>query len=181
MTRDIIAQGFGILGLIFSALSFQEKNNKKFFVKQGLSGLMFAVNYIMIGAVAAGLINITNLIRGTILSKDTGKGWQIILIEALYSACFLSTFSKSFGNPMQIFLSIMAVLTALVMSFFMWRGDGKHIRYVQILFVSPVWLFHNIINFTLGGIICEILAMSSVVISFVRFGKDGFESSEVER
>ena len=63
---EIIAQIFGIFGLIFSALSYQEKNNKKFFIKQGLAGLMFFLNFAMIGAISAALFNLTNLVRGAV-------------------------------------------------------------------------------------------------------------------
>ena len=56
-TIDIVAQAFGILGMIFAIFSFQNKGNKGFFIMQALSGLSFAANYFLIGAVAAGLSN----------------------------------------------------------------------------------------------------------------------------
>jgi hypothetical protein len=33
---------------------------------------------------------------------------------------------------------------------------------------SPSWLIYNVYNFALGGIICEILAMFSIVIGMIR-------------
>ena len=35
------AQSFGIIGLIFCVLSYQEKDNGKYLVKQGLAGFFF--------------------------------------------------------------------------------------------------------------------------------------------
>ena len=45
---EIIAQLFGILGFIFSVISYQSKKNKGFFIMQGAAGLTFFVNYLLI-------------------------------------------------------------------------------------------------------------------------------------
>lgn len=171
----ITAQCFGIAGLIFSALSFQEKNNKKFFVKQGLSGFMFFLNFLMIGAIAAALFNLTNVIRGGLFAKKEKNLSKLIIVEVLYTACFIFSLTVTKIDALQLFLSVLTFLSLVVMSVFMWKGNGKHIRYVQFTFSSPSWIIHNIFNFTLGGILCEVFAMMSVIVSFIRFGKDGFE------
>ena len=174
-TIEIIAQAFGIVGLILSALSYQEKNNKRFFIMQGLSGFMFFMNFIMIGAVSAALFNITNLVRGTLFSKNDGKKWKPLTLFLLYTACFVFSLRFIMGDPFQIFLSVITYLALELMTYLMWKGNGKHIRYGQLFVASPAWLFHNIFNFTLGGILCEVFMMTSVIISFIRFGKDAFE------
>ena len=70
---EITAQIFGIFGLIFSVISYQKKNNRQFFIMQGLAGLMFFINYALIGAVSAALFNMVNLIRGAMFSKKEPK------------------------------------------------------------------------------------------------------------
>jgi len=174
-TVEIIAQIFGIFGLIFMVYSFQEKNNKRLFINQGISGLMFFLNFILIGAVSAALFNLTNLIRGMIFSKPKHKAWHLILIEALYLSCFVYSVVLTIGSPFQIFLSSLTYLSLVVMTVFMWQNNGRYIRYVQVGLSSPAWIIHNIFNFSLGGLICEILSMASVIVSFIRYGKDGFE------
>lgn len=172
---EIIAQLFGILGLVFSALSYQEKNNKRFFIKQGLAGLMFFMNFILIGAISAALFNITNLVRGVLFSKNDKKRWRMIVVMGLYSVCLVFALTKILNDPFQIFLSVFTYLTLEIMSVLMWRGNGKHIRYGQFFISSPSWIVHNVFNFSLGGILCEVFMMMSVIISFIRYGKDGFE------
>jgi len=172
---EIAAQTFGILGLAFSAWSYQEKRNREFFIKQGLAGLMFFINFILIGAVSAALFNLTNLVRGALFSKKDNKRWKLIVIVALYTVCLFASFGLMTINPLQIFLSVLTYLTLEIMTILMWKGNGKHIRYGQFFVSSPSWIIHNIFNFSLGGILCEVFMMASVVISFVRFGKDGFE------
>jgi hypothetical protein len=172
---NILAQIFGIIGFVFAVISFQEKKNKRFFIEQGLSGLFFAANFFMVGAIGAALFNFVNLIRGLVYQKSDRKVWRLVLIEALYAGCFVYSLFGIWGNTLQITLSALTYSTLVLTSIFMWLGDGKIIRYVQFLYASPGWLIHNIFNFSLGGILCESFNMISIIISFIRFGKDGFE------
>ena len=97
---------------------------------------------------------------------------------SLYTACFVFALCLIWGDLFQIFLSALTYLTLEIMTFLMWKGNGKHIRYGQFFISSPSWIIHNIFNFSLGGILCEVFMMASVVISFIRFGKDGFEKGD---
>ena len=168
----IISQIFGILGLLFSVLSYQEKNNKKFLIIQGISGFMFFMNFILIGAVSAALFNLVNLVRGIIFSKEEKKKTGMYIVTALYVICFAISLVTIISKPFKIFLSSFTFLTLLLMTFLMWRGNPKHIRYGQLFASSPSWLIHNIFNFSLGGILCEVFTIVSVIISFIRFGKE---------
>lgn len=169
------AQIFGIAGFLFAIFSFQSKKNKIFFVFQGLSGLMFFMNFMLIGATSAALFNLVNLIRGILFSKNDKKVSKLVITDTLYTVCFIFSLSLITDELFQIFLSALTYFALFTMSIFMWKGNGKHIRYYQFAVVSPVWLIHNIFNFTLGGILCEVFNMLSVIVSFIRYGKDGFE------
>ena len=48
-TIDIIAQGFGIIGLCIIVYSFQCRKNSGFFLMQGVGSLMFFINFLLIG------------------------------------------------------------------------------------------------------------------------------------
>ena len=76
---------------------------------------------------------------------------------------------------MQILFAILTYIALMASSVVMHGGNGKHIRILQLFYTSPVWLVHNFYNFTLGGILCEAFCICSVLVSFLRFGKDGFE------
>ncbi len=67
--KEIIAQGFGIIGLVIIVASFQCKKNKNFFLMQGMGSLAFVLNFFLINAYAGALFNLTNLIRGLLFSK----------------------------------------------------------------------------------------------------------------
>ena len=169
---EIMAQAFGIIGLIIIVYSFQCKENKNFFLMQGIGSFMFFINFIMIGAYAGTFFNLTNLVRGLLFSKNDKKLWKLLL---LYTFCFAFSVFLVKGDIFKIFISALPYVTLIIMSILMYKGNGKHIRIFQFALMSPSWIVHNIFNFSLGGIICETFNMLSVLLAFIRYGKDGFE------
>ena len=70
--KEIIGQIFGVFGLLMFVLSFQCKNSKKLVFVQGIGGLMFFINFLLIGAYGGALFNLTILIRGLLYkNKNT--------------------------------------------------------------------------------------------------------------
>lgn len=174
---DIIAQAFGIIGMIIIISSFQCRSNKTFFLMQGTGGSMFVINFLLIGAFGGALFNFANLIRGLLFSKNSKKSWKLAIVEALYAVCFaVSCFLNS--DPWQILLTAIPCIGLLIISVFMWQGDPRRIRYAQIACSSPTWIVHNIFNFSLGGLICECFNMVSSAIFLVRQKKETKSHSE---
>ena len=168
---DIIAQAFGIVGLVIIVASFQCKKNKNFFLMQGFGSFMFFINFIMINAYGGAFFNLANLVRGLLFSKDTGKKWKLAVVEAIYTACFaFSIFLDS--RTEQIILVAIPFIALVVMSVFMWSGNSRHIRYSQIAYMSPAWIIHNIFNFSLGGLLCESFNMVSSIIYLIRLKRE---------
>ena len=173
--REICAQILGIIGLIIIVSSFQCKKNKTFFLLQGIGSFMFFLNFIMISAYAGALFNLTNLIRGLLFSKEDKKIWKLVLVILCYTICFVFSVILIFGDWFMIFISALPYITLVAMSVFMWKGNGTHIRVFQVTAMSPSWIVHNIFNFSLGGILCEIFNMISTVVSIIRFRKQKLE------
>ena len=168
---ELIAQTFSIVGLVIIVLSFQFKKNSTFFLLQGTGGLMFFINFILIGAWAGAFFNMCNLLRGLLFMKDAKKVWKLAVVEATYAGCF--AFSVVLDHsPKQILLAALPCVALLIMSVFMWKGNSKHIRYCQIFCSSPGWIVHNIFNLSVGGLICECFNMVSSAIYLVRLHKE---------
>lgn len=164
---DIIAQAFGIIGMIIIISSFQCRSNKTFFLMQGTGSSMFVINFLLIGAFGGAFFNFANLIRGLLFSKNSTRKWKLALVEALYIVCFaVSCFLNS--DPWQIVLTSIPCIGLLIISIFMYQGEPRRIRYAQIACSSPAWIIHNIFNFSLGGLICECFNMVSSAIFLIR-------------
>ena len=172
---NLIAQGFGIIGMLFAFLSYQQKKNNVFFIMQALVGVAFAINFGLIGAVSGMLFNLAGILRGFLFRKSDRVMWKLIAVEVAFSACVAVSLVFYTTGALQIILSLLTYIGLAVGTYVMWTGSGKNIRYVQLFLVSPTWMVYNIVNFTLGGILAETFNMSSAIISFIRYGKDGFE------
>ena len=51
-----------------------------------------------------------------------------------------------------------------------WTRNGKKIRITNIFVNSPSWLIYDIYTVSYSGIVCEVLTLLSVIISFFRYG-----------
>ena len=167
---QILAQVLGVAGMAVGILSFQCRKNSLLFWGLGISGLLFSVHYFLLGAFTGALINVINVVRSIWLVTPRLKHWGFMVgMNLLYCAAILITYNG--------WLSILILLTQLAGTFAMWQNNGKTIRVVQFFVISPIWLMHNIIVFSVGGIICEIFNLCSILVSFIRFRKTGFEQS----
>jgi len=167
--KEIIGQIFGVFGLIMFVFSFQCHNSKKLVLVQGIGGMMFFINFLLIGAYAGALFNLTILVRGLLYTKKDNMIWKPVLVELMFTAAYIYSLTLVGGDILQIVLITLPYLSLLIMSVLMWQEKGKMIRYFQVGVLSPSWLLHNIFNFTLGGILAEVFNIVSAIFSLIRF------------
>ena len=170
--KEIIIQGLSIVGFIITVLSFQCKSNKKFFIMQGAGGTVFFIHFLLMGAYGGAFFNLVNLFRALLFAKNDKKPWKLALTIALYTAAFGFSVYTLWGDLWNIALVALPFAGLILMSVLMWGGNGIKIRYGQIACGSPTWIVHNIFNFSLGGLICEVFNMISSVIAIVRFKRE---------
>lgn len=165
----VLAQAVGIIASVMNIISFQMKDNRRLYVCQSIGGALFALNFFLLGSYTGALLNLFNLFRGAVLAagKKWCKWYTFILIQALYIFSCVITYSG--------YISVVVTVAQLIGTVILWTRNGKVIRVVQFFTVSPAWLFHNIVCFSLGGIITEVISMGSIIVSFIRFGWKGFE------
>ena len=173
----IIAQTLGIFGMLAAIISYQCKKNKNYFIFQGLSGAFFSAQFILIGAWAGLIFNAYNIVRAVAYQSKKAKSVACVtLLECLVvTAALLSIFVFKEAWWLVSF-TLIAQATG---TFAMWTRDGKKIRISQMAVVSPFWLLYDLLIPvpSIGGILCEVFNMASVVISFIRFKKTGFDKT----
>lgn len=167
--QQLLAQLIGVVGSAFNIASFQMKRNRFLYLFQGLSSIAFTVNFFMLGSCTGAMLNMINIFRsGIFVLGSQGRKWYyFVAVEALYIVVTAVTFSGV--------LSLAVLAAQLIATVFMWMDNGRNIRIVQFFVVSPIWLVHNVMVGSIGGIICEGFNLISIVISVVRIGLNGFE------
>ena len=66
-------------------------------------------------------------------------------------------------------VDILIIISQLVDTAGMWTHDLKIIRRCQLFAISPVWLVHNILVFSIGGILTETFTIISTLIAMYRY------------
>ena len=88
---ELTAQIFGIIGMIFNIIVFQQKRQDRVLIFQFFAAVSFALNYLLLGAVIGGLLNIVGAFRAVVFYfKDKTKAnsvmWLIVFIFAFASS-----------------------------------------------------------------------------------------------
>ena len=175
-TTEIIAQAIGIFAMAFNLFSYQQKTRKGAIIFQLFGTTLFTINFLMLGAMVGGLLNLVGAIRAIIfINKEKLKAdhiaWLIGFI-AVYFASYILTFTV-FGkeatafNLIIEFLPIIGMIATTISYRF---SDAKSIRKFGLI-SSPAWLVYNIANMSVGAILCEVLSLSSIIIGIVRLDK----------
>lgn len=175
-TTEIIAQAIGIFAMAFNLLSYQQKTRKGAIVFQLFGTTLFTINFLMLGAMVGGLLNLVGAIRAIIfINKEKLRAdhiaWQIGFI-AVYFASYILTFTV-FGKEATVFNLIVEFLPliGMIATTISYRfSDAKSIRKFGLI-SSPAWLVYNIANMSVGAILCEVLSLGSIIIGIVRLDK----------
>ncbi len=168
-------QIIGYLGMACAFLSYQCKKNTTYFVFQTLCAIFFSLQFALLGGWSGFFINAFSIIRGLIFAfGDKLRKWYFLAgIEATFVFSTILSIVV-FSEPWWI--AVLLFIAQAGGTLFMWTRDGKKIRIAQLFIISPIWLFHNsFYAFSVGGILCETFNIISVIISFIRFRKTGFD------
>lgn len=176
-TTAIIAQIVGLFAMAFNIFSYQQRTQKRVIAFQLGGSILFAVNYLMLGAVVGGILNAVGIIRALVfLNKEKLKATRpvwLIGFTAVYLLSYVLTFTL-FRKTLTVFTLIVELLpvigmTATTISFRL--SDAKVVRRFGLI-SSPSWLVYNIVSLNLGAIICEVLSLGSILIGMLRLDRN---------
>jgi hypothetical protein len=173
---EIIAQAIGIVAMVFNILSYQGKKQKTVITLQLFGGLLFAVNFWMIGAKVGGILNVIAVIRALVfLFKDKLKSdsifWLIGFILS-YIAVYVLTFTV-FGTeltPWNLIREILPVIGMFSLTISYNMSGAKEIRRLGTI-SSVCWLIYNCAHLSFGGIACEGMCLASIIIGILRYDR----------
>lgn len=167
---DIIAQILGIIGMLLGVFSLQCRKSRNFYLMAAASGFLFSVNYIMIGAFTGAIFNFLSIIRAYIFvdKKRCRVMKWLVLVCGLYIVSAVVIQVVLYQNILQLVLSVFTTFAMVVITYAMWTNEPNSIRWLTIFVSSPIWLVHNSINFTLGGLCSDIFHMISAIVFLIR-------------
>ena len=171
---EITAQIFGIIGMLFNLLVFQQKTHRGVTLCQFFAAAAFAANYLMLGAFVGGILNIVGGLRAAVFffkekTHANSIVWLIIFVLA-FAASYPLTFLAFGTKPtvQNLIIEILPVVAMVIITVSLRLGSAKAVRFMG-LFSSPMWLVYNIFSGSIGAIASEILNLLSMVIGIIRF------------
>ena len=172
MSPFIIAQAFGIAGMTLNAISYQAKKQRTIILLQFFGGAFFVINMYMLNAYMGALLNAIGVVRAAVYANKD-KIRNLKLCSGLFIAAFLLSYVAVFTvfNKELTLLNILvellplAAMTTMTIAFSL--PSAQTVRRFA-LFASPCWLIYNIVNLSIGGILCESFSILSAITALVR-------------
>lgn len=170
---EIIAQIIGIVAMLVSFLSFQQKERKTVIIFQIASTTLFAINFFMLGAIVGALLNVVAAIRSVVfMDKAKSKGDHPAWLCAfffVYILSYVATFTVFDKEPtaINLVIEVLPVIGMVLTTIGFRQNDAKAIRKYCLL-NAPLWLVYNIYNMSIGAIIGESVNIISIVIGTLR-------------
>ena len=144
-------------------ISYQQKSHKNILTLQMVSGLLFTVHYLMLGAYTGAIMNLLGAFRSLVYSNRR-KYWASSKIWPIgFSVAFLISGILTWDNVFSVFPLIAMLMSSVVL----WIEQPKINRMLSLP-TSTCWLIYNIKTVSYPGIITEIFVLSSIVIGIIR-------------
>ncbi len=168
----IIAQIFGFLGMSLNVISYQAKKQKNIIIQQLFGSLFFAINMFLLNATMGALLNMIGFIRAFVYArKDKIKNINLcnITFISLYFISYFCVF-LFFGKEItfkNIFIELLPLIAMITTTISYSKSSAANVRRFALL-SSPSWLVYNCVNISIGGILCEIFSLISVILAILR-------------
>lgn len=163
--KFIISQSIGLIAAALLLFSFQQRTHKRIVAMQFCSGLLFALQYFLLGAYEGMVGNIIGFTRSIAYcfrgkSKFTDSIFCPIIFSVLAGLGGLLTYTSP--------ASLLPMAAMMISSFVMWSPKTQQLRALTIP-TSMMWLVYNVICNSWSGVITEVCNLISIVIGLIRF------------
>lgn len=171
---QVPAQIVGLVAMLFNILSYQQKTPKRVITFQLFGSVLFALNYLLLGAMVGMCMNVIGIMRAVVYSNRerfrADRLFWLIFFVSLYSLSYVLSFTV-FGMDFSLKNAVLELLpvigmTATTISFRL--QNAATIRRFGFI-SSPCWLTYNAVNLAIGGVICELFSICSIIIGLIRY------------
>jgi hypothetical protein len=184
-------QLIGFVAIFVNIISVQFNTYKKIILLKAVGSILFATQYLLLGAYAGMVMDLIGTVRNVIFTRVVQKGKStkpyIILFSILTFVLGVITIVTTWDKSLQavsrwssnvtiatilvVLISVLSV-SAKLLSTIAYGINNPHAIRMLNLPSSSCWIVYNLVVFSLAGIFNEILVISSIIIAEIRFKKD---------
>lgn len=164
MPWELTGQIIGIIAPILTVVSYQMNTKKGVLIALSGATLAICISYLLLGATSGFVLNIVCLVRNAccyFVKEGTRLSYAVAGVFAV-AMCIVGVLSWQ-GIHSLLIIAALAINTVFVA-----LGNPQRLR-MSILLTSTMVLIYNVIEFTVGGMINEGLAIVSAVVGIIRF------------
>ncbi len=161
---DIIIQLIGFVALAMSIIAFQFKKHGQILFCRTASELIFALQYILLGAWTAAIMDGFSVIRNSLYSHLVKKNRSTTPVIVAFSIFVVITGIVTFDGPISLLPIISKLLTTV-------SYGMKNERVLRIITVPSCifWVIYNVFVGSIAGILSDSLALISLLIAMYKF------------
>ena len=166
-------QAIGIVAMAFNITAFQCKRKQALLMLICVGSSLFSINMFMLGAVTGGFMNILGTIRSLVYVNKDKLPISVNLVNIMFVLAYLISYVLSFAvfgtepTVKNFMLELLPIIAMSAMTFAFAGNNSKIIRLSGFI-SSPCWLVYNIFNNAIGGIICEVFILISIISALIR-------------
>jgi len=164
-TNNLIAQGIGMVGLIFAIISFQNNKRNLILIFLGLAQMCFIVHFALLEVWPAFAVNIVAVVRTFSFLLRGRKRWMeknTLMYVFIFLFCIAGALSWNGA------LSLLPVMAMTIETFGLWKKNPRLIRSIVII-PRPLWITYNAIHHSYAGVLTELFVVGSLIAGIVRF------------
>lgn len=164
-TTFIISQIVGFVAAALLLFSYQQRTHRRIVAMQFCSGMLFALQYFMLGAYEGMVGNMVGFTRSIVYCfRGKSKFADSIACPIVFAVLAGIGGAITYSSP----ISLLPMAAMIISSFVMWNPKTQELRALTLP-TSVMWLIYNIICGSYSGTLTEILSEISIIIGLIRF------------
>ena len=161
---DFLIQLIGFVGLATSILAFQFKKHRGIVLCKMSSELIFALQYILLGAWTAAVLDGISVIRNTLYTNFVKRGRSTLPVIIDFCAFVVVTGIVTFDG----WLSLLPIAAKLLTTISYGMKNEKLLRFITLP-SCIMWSIYNLQVGSLGGALGDTLTLASLLIGIYKF------------
>lgn len=170
----VVIEAIGWLGVVAAIVSFQSKKHNKVMFFRTLHELLFAVQYLLLGAYTGAAMNLIGCIRNTTFSRMVEKNKNTMWARWLFSIITLIFIAVTWEGPKSILSGV-----AKIVSTFAYGSSNTGLIRILIFFTSISWLLYNYLVKSYSGVAAEVFTIISIIVGIVRLDIKHSQKKEI--
>lgn len=161
---DVIIQLIGFLGLAMSILAFQFKRHRGIVLCKATAELVFALQYILLGAWTAAVLDFISVIRNFLYSNSVKKNRSTTPVIIIFGVFVVFTGFFTYDG----ILSLLPIGSKLLTTISYGIKQEKWLRLITLP-SCILWIIYNLFVGSIAGAVTDSVTFVSLLIAIYKF------------